>query len=309
MQHSKAEDRAFVASASKKPVMPGVANFILRLVRYVWRRLPPRVVSTPPIQRLGSLIYDRYVRDTERVQSQFTQFLRNRPMLETVVSLVADQSQGKLRVTSVGCSTGAELYSLLYLLRCFRPGLPIEAHGIDVVEEAVEAARVGIYRDDRSAVRGPWSELSLLSPETLEAMFDPLTDGSFRAKDWLRELVHWRVGDATDARLLDTIGEQDLVLANNFLGPMEDRTAERVMRNLATLVAPNGLLVLDGVNLDLKSRVVRDLGFLPILDRFEEIYHADLSKRDWPWTRWSHEPIDRKKDDWRYRYAMIFRRA
>jgi hypothetical protein len=39
-----------------------------------------------------------------------------------------------------------------------------------------------------------------------------------------------------------------------------------------------------------------------------EIHDGDPSVRaDWPWQWWGLEPFDRRKSDWRVRYASVFR--
>ena len=45
------------------------AASLLPIVRGIWRHLPPHVRATRPMRRLGSAIYDRYVRHTDRVQN------------------------------------------------------------------------------------------------------------------------------------------------------------------------------------------------------------------------------------------------
>ncbi|MDQ8051128.1 hypothetical protein, partial [Luteibacter sp.] len=92
----------------------------------------------------------------------------------------------------------------------------------------------------------------------------------------------------------------------NVLGPMEDAVAEACLENIMKLLVPGGTLVLDGIDLDLKSRVTQSLGLKPVTRYLEEIHTADPTKGDWPWTRWSHEPIDYERADWEYRYATVF---
>lgn len=92
----------------------------------------------------------------------------------------------------------------------------------------------------------------------------------------------------------------------NVLGPMQDALAETCLRNIVRLVAPSGYLVVNGVDLDLKTRVVHELKLRPVTDRIEEVHMADPTKRDWPWTRWGLEPFDWNRPDWAVRYASIY---
>ena len=71
--------------------------------------------------------------------------------------------------------------------------------------------------------------------------------------------MRWETGDATDPELLDLFGPQDVAMVCNVLGPMEDALAEKCLRNIVRLVVPDGHLVVDGMDLDLKTRVVQSL--------------------------------------------------
>jgi chemotaxis protein methyltransferase CheR len=288
---------------------------LLRPLRFAWPYIPEPLLATGPMRRLGHHIYDRYVRNTKRNQTHQTRFMRNPPQLQTLRELIAKLPPGAtLRVASIGCSTGAELYTALWVLRSARRDLRVLAAGVDIAPEVVEVARRGIYRSQSpEGVRELENTGQRAVPaDGIASMGDLLLaapDGSFHVADWLREGVDWFSGDATDPQLVTQLGPRDLVLACNFMGPMEDALAESCLRNVARLVAPNGILVLDGIDLDVKSRVVPTLGLAPITERIEAAHVADPTKRDWPWTRWSHEPFDRDRPDWAFRYSTIFVRS
>ena len=288
---------------------------ILPIVRGLWRRIPSRVRATRPMRRVGSAIYDRYIRHTDRVQSHYTWFLRNPPQLALVADLILSSApkNAPVRVMSVGCSVGAELYSLLWLLRRYQPGLAIDARGIDIVPEAVALARAGSYRLEAPSSTGGtlWVDgrrVLSTSDEAVQEIFDPGIEGAYEVKPAIRDGTTWYVGDAADPRLHTLHGEQDLVMACNFLGPMDPEAAERCLRNVVALVRPGGYVVIDGVDLDLRTDVVRALGLLPITEDARRIHEADPTKQDWPWTRWSLEPFDATRPDWPFRYATIFQR-
>lgn len=287
---------------------------LLPLVRTIWRRIPTTLRATRPMRRLGMAIYDRYVRHTDRCQSHYTWFLRNPPQLALVADLILTaQGRTPVRVMSVGCSVGAELYSLMWLLRRLKPDLAIDARGVDVVPEAIAVARQASYRLEAPSSTGGtlWvdgARVLSTSAQAVEEMFELCPDGAWRVRDYIRRGTTWHVGDATDPGLVESHGLQDAVLACNFLGPMEPEMAEACLRNVASMVEPGGYLVVDGVDLDLRARVVRDLGLLPITEDARHIHEADPSKQDWPWTRWSMEPFDASHPDWAFRYVTVFQR-
>ena len=291
-------------------------KFFARSVRAVWRRSPAWLVETSAFRLLGRYIYDRVTRFDLRVQSHHTKFCRNVPQAEAVRDLIVrDHSGPDLKVASVGCSTGAELYSCLYTLRSSLPDIKVSGVGIDLSHGVVKAAQRADYETSQPASAGVGmfatggTETDQLSEQQVAEIFETLPDGCLRVREWIRDDTTWLTADATDPGLIDLIGQQDIVLANNFLGPMDDDLVERCVRNLLKLLRPGGFLVVEGIDQKLRARLFPELGLETELERFEEIYNADPSKRNWPWDRWAHEPIDRKRVDWPYWYCSIFKKT
>ncbi|WP_246249314.1 CheR family methyltransferase [Chelativorans alearense] len=264
---------------------------------------------------VGRLIYRKYTRGSMLIQSHYTKFLRNPPLLEVLADSMSAIPQGSVvKLSSIGCSTGAELYSALYVLREARPDLRILACGADISAAAVEVAKKGIYRSDIPAVQDSLyeagrPEVTKEEIEVLGGILQRQPNGMFLVRDRLREGIRWIVADACDGQLTEELGPQDVVMANNVLGAMPDAVAEECLRNIMGMVRPGGYLVVEGIDLDLKTDILKDSGFLPVLDRMDEIWRADTSKRGWPWFRWGLEPVDRNLPGWELRYSVIFRRS
>jgi hypothetical protein len=88
---------------------------------------------------------------------------------------------------------------------------------------------------------------------------------------------------------------------------MDATRAERCLRNLAQLVSRDGHLFVSGVDLDVRTKVVLDLGWKPVTELVDEIHDGDpLVRADWPWQWWGLEPLDRRRRDWQTRYASAF---
>jgi SAM-dependent methyltransferase len=140
----------------------------------------------------------------------------------------------------------------------------------------------------------------------MKAMFDREGD-QVRVKPRLREGITWHLGDARDPGLVGAFGLQDIVVANRFLCHMHPKEAEECLRNLAQLVKPGGYLFVSGVDLDVRSKVARQLGWRPVTELINEIHEGDLSlRRDWPLEYWGLEPFDQKRTDWMMRYTSVF---
>ncbi|TCU06327.1 chemotaxis methyl-accepting protein methylase [Rhizobium sullae] len=285
-----------------------------KVCRTMWDAMPTSVAQTPLMNRTGRFIYRRFTRDTLKVQTHFTQFMRNPPLLNALKQIMArDSSSTALGVASIGCSTGAELYSVLYTLRSAMPGRTIIGVGSDLSPEVVRIAERGLYVPGVPAAEGALfaagrPEIEEDEISALNGIVQQQADGTCRVRDFLRHDTSWFAADAIKDDILTSIGPQDLVLANNFMGPMDDRSAERCLHNMMRLVKAGGYLVVDGVDLDLKTRVLRGAPFTPILTNLREIWGCDGSKQGWPWLRWGAEPIDTSEPDWRVRYTIIFQR-
>jgi hypothetical protein len=97
------------------------------------------------------------------------------------------------------------------------------------------------------------------------------------------------------------------VVANNFLCHMHPFMAERCLRNIAHLVRPHGYLFASGIDLDVRTKVADDLGWHPLQELLEESHEGDPSMRAlWPWHYAGLEPLNKKRGDWKRRYAAAF---
>jgi SAM-dependent methyltransferase len=281
-------------------------GFYLRLNRVIWRHLPPRVLTFYPIRCYGAWLHTLVCLASSRQQYVGTLFLRNRPALELMRRLAERKAQGStLKIVVLGCSIGAEVYSILWTIRRARPDLTVVMCAVDVLEEVLNFAEKGIYAPSTCDwVQAPIFE-RMTSQEKSE-IFDWEGDQA-KIKSWLRRGVIWRLGDAADPKLIRDLGPQDMVVANNFLCHMAPADAEKCLRNMAQLVTPGGYLFASGVDLDVRTKVALDLGWDPIVELIAEIHDGDTLQANWPWGWWSLEPLNRRRGNWQTRYAAAFR--
>ena len=236
-----------------------------------------------------------------------TFFLRNRPALELMCRLAREKDHGStLRIAVLGCSIGAEVYSILWIIRSARPDLKVLLDAVDISREILSFAEKGIYTPGTSQLVGASIFERLTEAEMVE-MFDWNGDQA-TVKSWLREGITWHLRDAADPELIKILGPQDMVVASNFLCHMPRADAEKCLGNVARLVSPGGHLFVSGVDLDVRTKVALDLGWEPVSELVKEIHNGDPSLRgDWPWQWWGLEPLNRKRRDWQTRYAAAFR--
>jgi chemotaxis methyl-accepting protein methylase len=273
----------------------------------IWHRIPAEWQHSSVGLAYGRFLHHRASRNQQRLpEATSTFFLRNEPQLAVLRDLVvAWPAERPLRVASIACSSGAELYSMLWTLRTARPDLCITGVGMDLSAEAVARARAARYhRADR--------ELARIDDERLARLCGP--GGLFAAEDdalvvrpEVRANTRWLVSDALDPALSFNLGLQDIVLANNILCHLADDVVESCFHNLARLLAPGAVLGTYGVDLDVKTRCVRAIGLRPLPSRVAEAYEADqAAQHAWPLIYWGREPFDPRRPDWLERYASVY---
>lgn len=257
-----------------------------------------------------------------------TFFLRNRAELELFRKLLDQKPCGsQVDVTVLACSKGAEVYSLVWATRSARTDLRLRLHAVDISQEIVNFAAQGVYyfstcdacatsnedsvkgRDnvswDTSRDQNAWM-FERMTQEEVHAMFE-VEGGQARVRPWLKEGITWMSSDAGDPQLIGSLGLQDLVVANRFLCHMQPAAAEKCLRNVARLVKPGGYLFVSGIDLDVRTKVARDLGWKPVTDLIREIHDGDVSlRRGWPLEYYGLEPFDDRQPDWQMRYASVF---
>jgi len=202
----------------------------LRLNRRIWEIIPAGVRNSYLIRAYGAWLRT-FVRLVETRQQYCGTFcLRNRPALELMRRLADEKANGStLRIAVLACSIGAEVYSILWTIRLARPDLKVLVCAVDISREILNFAEKGIYAPDTCELVG-CSIFERLTAHEMEQMFDWEGDQA-RVKPWLREGITWQLGNASSPELIQVLGPQDIVVANNFLYHMEPLVAENCLRS------------------------------------------------------------------------------
>jgi SAM-dependent methyltransferase len=290
-----------VRIAGKSPV-----GAFLKFNKWLWKRLPSRIERLPITRRYGNCVHAIARVQNPRCHYFSTHFLRNRPQLELIRRLLDKKSNGEtLKVAVLGCSLGAEVYSLAWTIKNARPDLNLILDAADISPHAVEFARCGAYSLTSSGSTSP-AIFERMTAEEKENFFD--TDGQFATvKPWIKEGIRWHVGDVGEPEIVEELGLSDIVVASNFLCHMIPAEAERCLRNIAGLVSSGGSLFVAGIDLDVRTKVALDLGWHPMEELLEDIHAGDpVMAAHWPWQYGGLEPLDKSRRDWKVRYAAAF---
>jgi len=167
-----------------------------------------------------------------------TQFFRDAPVFDALRDVVLPRisQHPHVRIWSVGCSDGSELYSVAILLAEMRALHRCSLLGTDCRAEAM-----------RQAVEGRFCGAALAAvPDRMrEHHFspDPINDGShsYKARPFLCSSMRWRC-----ANVLDAVepGPWDLILCRNMSMYLRPEASGRLWKSLQSELRPGGYLVL-----------------------------------------------------------------
>ncbi len=175
-----------------------------------------------------------------------TAFFRDREAFEALVQKVmrplllqrAQDSQPRLRMWSVGCSTGQEPYSLAILALEAMRELGIEAE-LKIFASDVEQS----YLSVASAGRYPARLLQQMPVELRNRYFTPVEDGGFQVTPRLRRAIVFSRHDVlNDPPFLHL----DLVVCRNMIIYLRPAPQERAIRRMLFGLVSGGALFLGG---------------------------------------------------------------
>jgi chemotaxis protein methyltransferase CheR len=137
----------------------------------------------------------------------------------------------RLRVISIGCSDGRELYSIAMLLAEMDLLARCSLHGIDCRAEAVTQARAGRFSGAALEV----------VPDYLRARyFVADKSGYYQVRPDIRSRTTWSVANVFS---LPALPACDLVLFRNLTIYLEPNWAAQAWRRVLPLIRPGGILV------------------------------------------------------------------
>ncbi len=282
-------------------------RFFLRVNQATWKRLPAWLRNTRLLRWYGGILH-RIVRTrAQRRQYHGTAFLRNRPELEQIVRVARARPEGSaLKIAVLGCSSGCEVYSVLWSIRSARPDLDVRSQALDIAPQIVEAARLAVYTPESSQLVDS-SIFERLSEQERLAMFDwDGESGTVKPVDPPRNPMARR-------RCVRSRPHQDSGAAGHRA--RQQFPVSHARGSCGVLSAKHrpaggaeGHLFVLGVDLEVREKVARELGWQPVPDLIREIHDGDPSvRKDWPWDWWGLEPLNDRRKDWQLRYGVAFR--
>jgi chemotaxis protein methyltransferase CheR len=245
----------------------------------------------------------------DRQSFTYTQFFRlptqYAALTGPVLDFVGDAGRdAPLRIVVVACSMGAEAYSIASLLRLRKPQLDFKIDAFDIDPSVIEIAQQAIYDRDWVLRKGH------VTPDLVAATFNEV-GGRFMVKPAVAARVHFRTGDILDADAVKRMPAADIVYAQNMLCNMRRPMARQAFQNICALLGPRSALVVDGMDLDMRSRLSRAHALEPLDYEIELIHEEARQVRGlrYPWFATGLEPFEADRKDRVRRYATVFLRG
>lgn len=189
----------------------------------------------------------------EEVVVPETYFFREPEAIADITRLALDAhalaKDTPLRVLSVPCSSGEEPYSIaLSLLDAGLPASSICIDAVDVSLEAVRRAEEGVYRT--ASFRGDGGAWAKYFAETALGL---------QIHESVRSVVRVAHGNLLSGRFAPPREQYDVIFCRNLLIYFDESSQARALEKIASLLAPNGVLVVGSAD----SFAARRAGFTP----------------------------------------------
>jgi len=279
-----------------------IGGLFLSLNKFFWNKTTADFRKSRIGLAWGRFIFSLVLLRGGRNQLTTTYFFRNRAELQMFTDIAnALVSDTKVKITIIGCSSGAEVYSIIYTIKKNIPSFSFELRAFDIDSPALENAKAGIYP---IGIR----EFSQSTDEELNELFT--NDGvNYKVRDEFKKNISWELNDPTREPVISSLPKQDLVIANRLLFHMNKKEQYRAMTEISSMVRAGGYISVVGADLDVRTSVAKDLGWIPLTDYIDDMHAGDETMTcDWPFEYWGLEPMDKNRKDWKLRYCSFFQK-
>lgn len=279
-----------------------------RVLRRAYRFVRNDVLYDTLLYPYGVMRHKAMARSAQRSQSHtYTSFCRSPAQIQVMLKLIAQRLGGhaaprrRLDILLFACSNGAEAYTVASRIRNAMPELDFQIHASDLHTEMIEKATAARYTRDEVL------HSDYITDEFIRTTFDVDGDG-YSVQPAIQALVTFARADLLDARLRDRYARADLVFAQNVLFHLDPASARSAFDNVAQCLKPEGVLFLEGMDLNLKVELTRKRNLRPVADQCRAIH--EQSRVHIPMAWWNHyygtEPYSMFRKDHIRRYSTIF---
>lgn len=242
-----------------------------------------------------------------RRNSHFTGFLRLSTQFSALAGPVISEldrhplHKRPFTIGVLGCSNGAEAYTVASVLLHNRPELAFTVAGFDIDPGCVAQAQAGSYMAEEIFNN------KIITDDFVRSTFDQQGDAHV-VKPHIRDRTRFAVADVLQHDLAERVGPCDIVFVQNFLFHLRPRLARRAFASVVRLLRPGSILFADGIDLHLRQGLAHRYGLRPLDYEIERIHNEAMRARGvgWPYHYWGLEPFMTYAKNWKTRYATIF---
>jgi chemotaxis methyl-accepting protein methylase len=235
----------------------------------------------------------------------YTSFYRSPPQLAALTGPVIDHVTAsgatEVSILVLAGSNGAEAYTIASELMARRPDLAFSIVASDLHDEMVAKAASATYTLEEI------TQDQDVPADFIQRTFDRVGD-RYTVKEAIRSHVRFAPADLLDPALHERFEPADIVVAQNVLFHLPPELARRAFHNIAGFLKPDGVLLLEGMELDMRVELTRAAGLRPLPFRVKEIY--EYSRRhiaaNWWDYYYGNEPYFALARDRSRRYGTIF---
>jgi chemotaxis methyl-accepting protein methylase len=241
-----------------------------------------------------------------REDRTFTRFIRLPTQYEVLAGPVMDfletaQTGRPLAIVVLGCSNGAEAFSIASILTQYARGIDFSIKAVDLDREMIRRAWEATYSTSDVFTH------SRITPSFVENTFDEQGD-HYTVKPELIKRIEFSVADVLDEKTVTALGNADIVFVQNLLVNLRRNKARIAFRNAFRLLKRRSVMFVDGMDHDLRTRLTRRYGLTPLTFKLDQIYREAREERGagWPYNYWGIEPFLLHPHHWQRRYGTIF---
>jgi len=179
-----------------------------------------------------------------------TYFFREKKELDYLIDYIKNSSN-KLKILSLPCSTGEEVYSILILMLEKEISLDkVEIVGLDVDFEVIKKAKKGIYKQH---------SLHKIDENLKQKYFTKIDETQFEIKSYLKLHVSFKQQNIFE---LNVDNEKfDVVLSRNMMIYFDDKKRDIAFQTIFSILKDNGIFVKGHADNLRKTELFKNLVF------------------------------------------------
>jgi chemotaxis protein methyltransferase CheR len=270
------------------------------------------IKELPAIQSLirshawQSFRHEITLRIGRRENSTFTGFLRlptqfealENPIMEYILS---DRSDKEVNIIVIGCSNGAEAYTIASVLKNRNPRCAFRIAAYDIDRDMVTKARTAGYLEEEVLNN------RVITEKFIRETFD-IENRKYTVKESIARHVRFDWADALDRDLYRKVGTADIVFAQNFLLHMKPPAARKAFDNIYHLLNDRAAFFVDGIDLNIRRKETMGKKLIPLDYKIPQIHEEARRARGvgWPYQYWGLDEFREGKKDWKRWYATVF---